>query len=313
MNRFTDIQCPVCEVKFNDSDDVVVCPDCGTPYHRECIKKEGKCVNADKHSADFKYEMPNRNTEQEQQSFRENTVACANCGYKNDEDTIYCNSCGVQLNVNNTKNNQNKYSSEKTQDKPFTPVFDDVFNTKAFFDPMEELDGIKLKDMATFVGENAHYFIPRFKEIGVKPKKLSRFNLAALVFEPYYYMHRKMWGMGIVIFLITLILGVPGAIVYMLNSGAINMDIDYNLLYTVNYITYFLSIAFRGLMSFYANELYYAFVCKKIAKIKQTSSTQEEYQRKLAQQGSSSNLYPILFIAGYLFVAFLLAGFFITL
>ena len=28
--------CPVCGEKFKAGDDAVGCPDCGTPYHREC-------------------------------------------------------------------------------------------------------------------------------------------------------------------------------------------------------------------------------------------------------------------------------------
>ena len=31
--------CPVCKQKFKEADDIVVCPDCGTPYHRECWKR----------------------------------------------------------------------------------------------------------------------------------------------------------------------------------------------------------------------------------------------------------------------------------
>lgn len=28
--------CPICGKEFCDGDDIVVCPECGTPYHREC-------------------------------------------------------------------------------------------------------------------------------------------------------------------------------------------------------------------------------------------------------------------------------------
>ena len=32
MTRYTGNHCPVCEQAFTDEDDIVVCPDCGTPY-----------------------------------------------------------------------------------------------------------------------------------------------------------------------------------------------------------------------------------------------------------------------------------------
>ena len=42
-------KCPVCNIQFDDDADVVVCPECGTPHHRECYIQNGKCINADKH------------------------------------------------------------------------------------------------------------------------------------------------------------------------------------------------------------------------------------------------------------------------
>ena len=49
MSNFTGSKCIICENEFNDNDDIVVCPECGTPYHRECYQKEGKCVNVRLH------------------------------------------------------------------------------------------------------------------------------------------------------------------------------------------------------------------------------------------------------------------------
>ena len=46
---FTKYQCPVCQEIFKDEDDVVVCPECGTPHHRECWFKDGKCFNHNLH------------------------------------------------------------------------------------------------------------------------------------------------------------------------------------------------------------------------------------------------------------------------
>ena len=43
MSRFTDKLCPVCREKFKDNDDVVVCPECGTPHHRACYNDAGGC------------------------------------------------------------------------------------------------------------------------------------------------------------------------------------------------------------------------------------------------------------------------------
>lgn len=36
--KYTGIPCAACGKKFTAEDDVVVCPECGTPYHRACYK-----------------------------------------------------------------------------------------------------------------------------------------------------------------------------------------------------------------------------------------------------------------------------------
>ena len=33
--------CPVCSRTFREEDDIVVCPKCGAPYHRECYEEKG--------------------------------------------------------------------------------------------------------------------------------------------------------------------------------------------------------------------------------------------------------------------------------
>ena len=48
---FTSIKCPVCDRVFIDGDDIVVCPKCGAPYHRECYESKGKCIFPDLHKS----------------------------------------------------------------------------------------------------------------------------------------------------------------------------------------------------------------------------------------------------------------------
>lgn len=49
---FKNYFCPVCNNKFTEDDDVVVCPECGTPHHRDCYFSNGGCFNSDKHNSD---------------------------------------------------------------------------------------------------------------------------------------------------------------------------------------------------------------------------------------------------------------------
>ena len=54
--EFTQYKCPVCKKQFVSGDDIVVCPECGAPHHRECYEQNGKCFFEDKHSEDFSFE-----------------------------------------------------------------------------------------------------------------------------------------------------------------------------------------------------------------------------------------------------------------
>ena len=38
--KYENETCPVCGEKFTADSDVVVCPDCGTPHHRECYLRK---------------------------------------------------------------------------------------------------------------------------------------------------------------------------------------------------------------------------------------------------------------------------------
>ena len=38
MNEYLGCECSVCRKPFAAGDDIVVCPECGTPYHRACYE-----------------------------------------------------------------------------------------------------------------------------------------------------------------------------------------------------------------------------------------------------------------------------------
>ena len=50
--KYSNYKCPVCNNQFTEDDDVVVCPDCGTPHHRECWINKGHCANEALHGTE---------------------------------------------------------------------------------------------------------------------------------------------------------------------------------------------------------------------------------------------------------------------
>lgn len=93
MTRYTGNHCPVCEQAFTDEDDIVVCPDCGTPYHRACWQKVGACMHKSEHAAGFEWQ-PEFGPDAEKAAHE---ATCPNCGTHNQPGAAQCSHCGCPL------------------------------------------------------------------------------------------------------------------------------------------------------------------------------------------------------------------------
>ena len=51
MPKYYGCPCEGCGKPLTLQDDIVVCPDCGAPYHRDCYEKLGRCIHAPAHAA----------------------------------------------------------------------------------------------------------------------------------------------------------------------------------------------------------------------------------------------------------------------
>lgn len=63
MALYKNTKCPVCNELFNDGDDIVTCPVCGTPHHRECYKSINHCANEGLHGEGFSFKKNEENNE----------------------------------------------------------------------------------------------------------------------------------------------------------------------------------------------------------------------------------------------------------
>ena len=161
------IKCPVCGVEFAEGDDVVYCPDCGTPHHRECYKMAGHCVNAGLHKAGYSF-------------YDENL--------KGNE---------VKKEQNKTADDTDDNSAEQTASpfSPFQPVMPDTSKEyEGYAD--DKINGESAKDYAAAVRTNTNRFMPMFKKFESGEKKAG-WNWCALLFGPYYLLYRKMYAQGI--------------------------------------------------------------------------------------------------------------------
>ena len=52
-----DKQCQLCNAYLFEDDDVVFCPECGAPHHRECYNSLGHCALEHLHGTDQQYSV----------------------------------------------------------------------------------------------------------------------------------------------------------------------------------------------------------------------------------------------------------------
>ncbi|MCH5320227.1 MAG: DUF2628 domain-containing protein [Eubacterium sp.] len=192
-------KCPVCDRNFTDEDDIVICPHCATPHHRECYKALGHCFNRDKHSEGFDYTAEktdeadstvNENTQYYQPPVKESSkTVCSQCGAEISNGAPFCSQCGAR--------------QSNAQYKEYSPLNEFGFNNttqQRYENDTQTIDGKSIADVAAVVRTNTEKFIPKFLE----NKKVS-WNWSAFIFGPYYLLYRKMYKQGIVFLALSLI------------------------------------------------------------------------------------------------------------
>ncbi len=169
--RFSQDSCPVCNQNFQTDDDIVVCPHCGTPHHRECYKQNGICSNAEKHSDGFRWESATP---------------------QNDEPEIKTPFDFEQ------KENFEKFD---VKNMPFSfPVEMSIRNPLNML-PKELEEGVPTEDVALFVQQDTTKYIQKF--FYIKGGK-NKWNWAAMFFAPYWFFYRKLYKHGAIIMAIML-------------------------------------------------------------------------------------------------------------
>ncbi len=164
---FTKFHCPVCKNTFTENDDVVVCPECGTPHHRECYKSTGKCFNEALHGTDT-------------------SVAES---YKNPEDKK------EKINILN--------EAEVTKEKADNPLNINGKGLPGFikFGAVQDhlIEGKHSSLFEAAVGKNQNYYLPRFSVISSLDRGISP-NWIGFIFPFAWALYRKMYKLAALIF-----------------------------------------------------------------------------------------------------------------
>lgn len=128
--RYSDYKCDGCGEVFTESDDVVVCPECATPQHRECYNKNGGCVNSHLHSENFEWKgektvlQPASAETAEKAEEPANDLICPNCHYANPHGSVSCRKCGMKFTLFGINLAEKAQEAEEPMDEP--PVRTDI-------------------------------------------------------------------------------------------------------------------------------------------------------------------------------------------
>lgn len=274
MANYTGCKCPVCQQLFTENDDVVVCPECGAPYHRDCYHKNAGCVFVDRHSAGFEWkpapgEGPALHIPAQEQAAGPE-IACPACGAMNPENGLFCESCGAALRKGAPTYTDGKDPRGAATYGPNSVPQPDPFGLNALppemkIHPEDEIDGIKAKDWAAFLGKNATYYLLNFKRMGVTGQKISA-SFSAFLFGPFYFLYRKMWGFAALFFGLRLVLfDLPAVLQMLINlQSPVLAGWDLDVLQKVLYLLSALSFVVRFIQGTFAVYWYKQTAAKRI-------------------------------------------------
>ncbi len=173
-------KCAVCTAYLFPEDDVVFCPTCGAPHHRDCYKAKGDCGFGELHGTPEQYDSA-KETQNEQlileAEAEKNGRTCPFCHREVDEDARFCPYCRSPL--------------MGAELPPVFPSFEVI-------DAAEELeDGVTVGEAAEVVAVNSIRYIPRFRAF--KEKGRLSWNWAAFLMPHGWYAFRKMYLISAVI------------------------------------------------------------------------------------------------------------------
>lgn len=176
MSIFENKSCPVCKKEFMSDDDIVVCPECGTPHHRECYNLIGHCVNKGLHASNYDYY----------------------------EDTKPATEKKTESKIEDATENKQAEDASKVEPEVVN-IIDDTENT---------IDGVSVQDIISAIRQNSFYYLKKFNDINNKNKKTS-WNWSAFLFGPFYLLFRKMYRLGSAVIMIAIsIVFASNALIY---------------------------------------------------------------------------------------------------
>lgn len=281
MFYFEGSICSGCGAELKETDDIVACPVCGSPHHRECYQQNGGCANEALHGEDFEWKRVGSSSKNESESGQTSgKVFCGVCGAENSSGRLYCFNCG-------------------------RPLFSDEAGTRAAEDSGdaqfggEKIDGVPLKDISRYAGNAGMMYAPLFLHMHRNNKKVS-FNFFALLFPTFWYLSRKMYLHGILIMLFNIASYFYNFLFYDVISQIYNASMSFdqvamekiiieNPLVSGGFLLFGLgSYAIAILSALFSNRLYMNKSLRHIKRLRRKNTDDKAYEAALDAHGRSN-------------------------
>lgn len=304
---YIGVKCSICEKVFDENDDIVVCPECGTPFHRECYKTLGHCPNLENHGDKEKnWRDPREKDHEIDDELHKDFVICPRCFHKNPKGTLFCTVCGRPFGNNNA--GKNGFDEIKGFEEQAIQMLMDPLSG---VDPNEDFDGVKAEELCEFIGSNTQYYMREFKKIRDSGK--CSFNFMAFCSPPGWLLYRKQYFFGSIISVILVLLAFFSRLVQYNTSAFLDpiyadLGLQNKIFFTVSdYLSIFssvLSLPFeksfvcllpliletinlivRVIIGVRANKRYMKFCIDSIKKIKADSSLNKDNSKAFKKFG----------------------------
>lgn len=287
--------CPLCGQPLQEGDDIVVCPDCGTPHHRACWKAHGQCGCPEQHISatpvQAEPESPaapaeNSSADAADAAHVLQTNICPYCRTDNDADARFCHQCGHPL--------------LHPQDLPGMRIVSDPLGG---IDPDEPIGGVSAKDLADVVGPKSPQYLRIFHILN-KVKRAFPLNLSALLFDIPWLFTRKMYLPAIGVTLLELALSAPtvwAVIVTAIAGEALQFSGSFWFLYhACNVLQWVLRIA----LGLFGNRLYMNHCVEKVRQLRKKYPDDDSFRAAARKKGGRSAFF--MYTTGALTVLYLL-------
>lgn len=329
MIDYTGVPCPVCEKEFTAQDDIVVCPECGAPYHRECYLHEGHCVYEDKHGTSEAWKPPQSKKEEPEAAApneEQRAKPCPRCGANNYKDALFCDKCGQPFSSGGQTPGGFPFGGAPGQSPMGGVPF--VFDPLGGVSPTEDLDGASAADVAKYVGPNAPYYLPVFKRL--KETGKGKFSFSAFLFTGGWMLYRKQYKYGILITLlmVALTLGSLATQIFVwtpliqqsgmdvsqmtameyvpkLMEQIAGKDFWSQLVFYIPFMTTIFTWALRFFVGFQGNRLYYRHCVQAVSRVNSSDFPQAERLQKLQTAGGVNVPLAICLLVTYMIISYL--------